>query len=61
MPSTKLENKALQIEISYYAAARLWVDGIIDPLDTRKTLIHALEICDENPPQKPYIVGNPQF
>jgi 3-methylcrotonyl-CoA carboxylase beta subunit len=26
----------------YYASARLWDDGIIDPLDTRKTLALAI-------------------
>ncbi len=35
-----------------YAAARLWVDGIINPGDTRKTLVQSLEVvtgyaCDE--------------
>ncbi|MCR4315647.1 MAG: hypothetical protein NUW37_04770 [Planctomycetes bacterium] len=56
-----MKNQYTTQESPYYAAARLWVDGVIDPLDTRGTLINALEICDENPPQKPYIVGNPQF
>ncbi len=28
----------------YYAAARLWIDDIIDPRDTRKVLIQALEM-----------------
>jgi 3-methylcrotonyl-CoA carboxylase beta subunit len=27
----------------YYASARLWDDGIIDPVDTRKVLARALE------------------
>jgi acetyl-CoA carboxylase carboxyltransferase component len=27
----------------YYASSRLWDDGIIDPLDTRRVLKHALE------------------
>ncbi len=29
-----------------YASARLWDDGIIDPVDTRATLACALEICN---------------
>ena len=29
-----------------YAAARLWVDEIIMPVDTRETLIRCLELCD---------------
>ncbi len=32
----------------YYASARLWDDGIIDPADTRKVLSHALEIVYQN-------------
>jgi 3-methylcrotonyl-CoA carboxylase beta subunit len=33
----------------YYAAARLWVDGIIDPLDTRKLIAEAIKASDHNP------------
>src|SRR6186713_3676362 len=33
----------------YYAAARLWVDGIIDPADTRKTISEALNAANHNP------------
>lgn len=29
----------------YYSSARLWDDGIIDPLDTRKVLSESLSIC----------------
>lgn len=32
-----------------YGAARLWVDDIIDPLDTRKIISYALEIASNNP------------
>ncbi len=32
-----------------YAAARLWVDKIISPLETRKALILALEVASQNP------------
>ncbi len=32
-----------------YAAARLWVDGIIDPRQTREVVAHALEACAGNP------------
>ena len=30
----------------YYAAARLWVDGIIDPADTRKVIIEAIHAAN---------------
>ncbi len=32
-----------------YAAARLWVDAIIDPRTTRDVVAHALEACANNP------------
>jgi 3-methylcrotonyl-CoA carboxylase beta subunit len=33
----------------YYAAARLWVDGIIDPLETRKFISEGIKAADHNP------------
>lgn len=33
----------------YYAAARLWVDGIIDPADTRKLISEGLAAANQNP------------
>ncbi|MDQ3396836.1 MAG: acyl-CoA carboxylase subunit beta [Deinococcota bacterium] len=39
-------DKALDIR---YAAARLWIDEIILPLETRDRLIGALELCAQNP------------
>jgi 3-methylcrotonyl-CoA carboxylase beta subunit len=32
-----------------YAAARLWVDAIIDPADTRSVVARSLEACGNNP------------
>ncbi|MEI9909043.1 MAG: carboxyl transferase domain-containing protein [Bacteroidota bacterium] len=32
-----------------YAAARLWVDGIIDPLDTRKVIAEGIAAANHNP------------
>lgn len=40
----------------YYAAARLWVDDIINPLDTRKFISNCLNACD-NAPIEPFNVG----
>lgn len=40
-----------------YAAARLWVDEIIEPNDTRDRLIRALEACAQNPHQDEFRVG----
>ncbi|HNQ61239.1 MAG TPA: acyl-CoA carboxylase subunit beta [Bacteroidia bacterium] len=41
----------------YYAAARLWVDAIIDPLDTRKWISMGIEAADHAPITKAYNVG----
>ena len=32
-----------------YAAARLWVDAIIDPKETRNIISENLSACDHNP------------
>ena len=40
-----------------YGAARLWVDKIIDPMDTREALITALEAAAVNPEMPPFKVG----
>jgi acetyl-CoA carboxylase carboxyltransferase component len=40
-----------------YAAARLWVDKIISPLETRKALILALEAAAHNPVVEPFKTG----
>jgi acetyl-CoA carboxylase carboxyltransferase component len=34
---------------AYYAAARLWVDEIIDPVDTRRWISTSIEMADHNP------------
>lgn len=41
----------------YYAAARLWVDGIIDPLDTRKVISMGIEVANHAPIDKAFNVG----
>ncbi|KAA9341044.1 acyl-CoA carboxylase subunit beta [Adhaeribacter soli] len=41
----------------YYAAARLWVDGIIDPLETRKVISMGIEAANHAPIEKPFNVG----
>jgi 3-methylcrotonyl-CoA carboxylase beta subunit len=41
----------------YYAAARLWVDAIINPLDTRKWISMGIEAANQSPIKKPYNVG----
>jgi len=34
---------------AYYAAARLWVDALIDPTDTRQWISRGIEMADHNP------------
>ncbi|TAG05708.1 MAG: acyl-CoA carboxylase subunit beta [Cytophagia bacterium] len=41
----------------YYAAARLWTDGIINPLDTRKIIAKGIEMANHAPIEKRYNVG----
>ena len=41
----------------YYAASRLWVDGIIDPLETRKVISMGIEAANQSPIKKAFNVG----
>ncbi|MFC3196565.1 acyl-CoA carboxylase subunit beta [Parapedobacter deserti] len=41
----------------YYAAARMWVDGIIDPLDTRKVISMGIEAANQAPIERAFNVG----
>ncbi len=41
----------------YYAAARLWVDGIIDPLETRTVISMGIEAANHAPIEKAFNVG----
>ena len=41
----------------YYAASRLWVDAIIDPLETRKWISMGIEAADHAPIKGEYNVG----
>ncbi|MCX2681712.1 acyl-CoA carboxylase subunit beta [Galbibacter sp. EGI 63066] len=41
----------------YYAAARLWTDAIIDPLDTRKWISMGIEAANHAPIEKDFNLG----
>jgi acetyl-CoA carboxylase carboxyltransferase component len=41
----------------YYAAARLWVDAIIDPVDTRRVISESLQAASQSPLQDGMKVG----
>ncbi len=40
-----------------YAAARGWVDAILDPATTRETLIAALEVATRHADEEPFRLG----
>jgi acetyl-CoA carboxylase carboxyltransferase component len=63
---TKEEEEALKKEIldkyekelsPYYAAARLWVDAIIDPLETRKWISMGIEAANNAPQNERFNPG----
>jgi 3-methylcrotonyl-CoA carboxylase beta subunit len=41
----------------YYAAARLWTDAIIDPLQTRQWISQGIEAANHSPIENPFNVG----
>ncbi len=41
----------------YYAASRIWTDGIIDPLDTRKWISMGIEAANHSPIEKQFNLG----
>ncbi len=41
----------------YYAAARLWTDGVIDPLDTRTWISIGIDAANHAPIEKPFNMG----
>ena len=41
----------------YYAAARLWTDAVIDPIDTRKWISMGIEAANHSPIEKPFNLG----
>jgi len=42
---------------SYYAAARLWVDEIIDPAETRRVISEGINAANHNPEMKEFKTG----
>ena len=41
----------------YYAASRLWVDAIIDPMDTRKWISMGIKAANNAPIEKKFNLG----
>jgi acetyl-CoA carboxylase carboxyltransferase component len=44
-----IKNKYDRQTSPYYAAARLWVDAIIDPLETRQVISAGISAANHNP------------
>jgi acetyl-CoA carboxylase carboxyltransferase component len=53
----KIKNRYDAQTTPYYAAARLWTDAIIDPMDTRKWISMGIEAADHNPEMEKFNVG----
>jgi 3-methylcrotonyl-CoA carboxylase beta subunit len=41
----------------FYAASRIWTDGVIDPLDTRTWISMGIEAANHSPIEKPFNMG----
>lgn len=52
-----IQDKYAKTTTPEYAVSRLWVDAIIDPLDTRKWISMGIEAADNNPNIKPFNPG----
>jgi len=53
----KLKAKYDEQTSAYYAAARIWTDAIIDPLDTRKWISMGIEAANHSPIEKDFNMG----
>jgi 3-methylcrotonyl-CoA carboxylase beta subunit len=53
----EIKDKYQKQTTPYYAAARLWVDGIIDPLDTRKLISEGIHAANHQPLLSEFRVG----
>ncbi len=53
----EIERRYAEQTSPVYAAARLWVDAIIDPRETRAWIATGLEMADHNPEIEPFRVG----
>ena len=53
----KIKNSYEKQTSPYYAAARLWVDDIIDPLATRSHISEAITAANHNPDMEVFKTG----
>jgi len=53
----KTKNRYDEQVSPYYAASRIWTDGVIDPRDTRKWISMGIEAADHAPIEKDFNLG----
>jgi len=53
----KIKNRYDNQVSPYYAAARIWTDGVINPLDTRTWISMGIEAANHAPIEKPFNMG----
>ncbi len=53
----KIKNNYDKQTSPYYAAARLWTDAVINPLDTRRWISNGIEIANQAPIEKDFNLG----
>lgn len=53
----KIKSRYDQQVSPYYAASRIWTDGVIDPLDTRTWISMGIEAANHAPIEKPFNLG----
>ena len=53
----EIEKRYTEQTSPYYAAARLWVDAIIDPRETRNWISEGIGALDGAPPEPPFRTG----
>jgi acetyl-CoA carboxylase carboxyltransferase component len=54
---SKIKQKYDEQVSPYYAAARLWTDAVINPLDTRKWISMGIEAANHAPIEKDFNLG----
>ena len=52
-----IKNRYIQQTSPYYAAARLWIDHIIDPLETRAVIAAGIEAANQSPITQQFSTG----
>ena len=53
----EIEDRYEKQTTPYYAASRLWVDAVIDPLETRQWISKGIEAASNNPSREEFKTG----